>query len=37
MATEKKTWERIWNARVPNPSWTRFRIALRGDPEGMIR
>ena len=37
MMAEKKTWRKIWHARVPNPSWTPFRIALRGDPEGMIR
>ena len=37
MATEKKTWKRIWNVREPNPSWTRFRIAPRRDSEGMIR
>ncbi len=37
MTTEKKTWKKIWHARVPNLSWARFRIAFRGNPEGMIR
>jgi len=34
---EKKTLKKIWHTRMTNPACAPFRIALLGDPEGMIR